>query len=206
MIKNLLFDLGGVIMDIEKERCIDAFQQLGLKDAASFFGDFGQKGPFMLIEEGRITPEEFHAAIREMMPVKVSDKEMDNAFIRFLIGIPVERLRLLESLRRRYKIFLLSNTNPIMWNSFIASEFRKDGHDINYYFDGVVTSFEAKALKPDAKIYQYTIEKLDIRPDETIFFDDSQKNLDAACLQQFKTCLVAPDTDICTLIPQLLPQ
>lgn len=204
MVKNLLFDLGGVIMDIDKDRCVEAFRELGLEDADSFFGVIGQKGPFMLVEEGKIDVEGFHAALRELLPSGTTDEQMDRAFIRFLIGIPVERLRLLERLRKHYGIYLLSNTNPIMWNSFIASEFRKDGHDINHYFDGIVTSFEAKALKPDPKIFQYTCDTLGINPEETVFFDDAQKNLDAAQLQGFKTCLVTPDDDICRLIPSLL--
>lgn len=205
MVKNLLFDLGGVIMNIEKDRCVEAFRELGLKDADSFFGVIGQKGPFMLIEEGKMTPDEFHAALREILPPGVTDAQMDEAFIRFLIGIPVERLRLLERLRKHYGIYLLSNTNPIMWDTFIASEFRKDGHDINYYFDGIVTSFTAKALKPDPKIFQYTIDTLGIRPDETVFFDDAQKNLDTAASMGFRPCLVTPDDDICRLIPSILP-
>lgn len=201
--KNLLFDLGGVIMDIEKERCIEAFRKLGLKDASSFFGDYGQKGPFMLVEEGKIDADGFHAALRPLLPGGVTDADIDAAFIRFLIGIPVRRLRLLEKLKETRRLYLLSNTNPIMWNSFIASEFRKDGHDIGHYFDGMVTSFEAKALKPDPEIFRYTVDRLGISPEETLFFDDSQTNLDGAARMGFHTCLVAPGTDICDLIPSL---
>lgn len=202
-IKNLLFDLGGVIMDIEKERCVEAFRELGLADASSFFGDYGQKGPFALIEEGKISPEEFHASLREVLPAGITDQQIDSAFIKFLIGIPVARLRLLEKLHKHYRLYVLSNTNPIMWHTFIASEFRKDGHDIDYYFDGIVTSFEAKALKPDDKIFIYTEHKLGIVPDETLFFDDSQKNLDAAACLGFHTCLVPAGDDICRIIPEI---
>lgn len=206
MINNLLFDLGGVIMDIKKDNCVEAFRALGLTDASAFFGDFGQQGPFAGIEEGKITPEEFHTEIRAMLPGDVSDEAMDEAFIKFLIGIPVERLRMLAELHRRYGMYLLSNTNPIMWYTFIASEFKKDGHDINYYFDGIVTSFEAKALKPAPEIFQYTIEKLGIDPEETIFFDDSQKNLDAAARFGFATCHVPEGKDIRDIIPRILKQ
>lgn len=206
MLKNLLFDLGGVIMDIEKERCVEAFRELGLPDASAFFGDFGQKGPFALIEEGTISPEQFHEEIRKMIPREITDEEMDSAFIRFLIGIPERRLQLLEQLHSRYHLYLLSNTNPIMWHTFIASEFRRQGRDIDYYFDGIVTSFEAKALKPDDGIFKYTIDTLGIDPRETIFFDDSQKNLDAAARFGFGTCLVPGDGDICRIIPHILPE
>lgn len=206
MIKNLLFDLGGVIMDIKKDNCVEAFRALGLQDASAFFGDFAQQGPFAKIEEGKITPDQFHEEIRSLLPNDVSDEAMDEAFIKFLIGIPVERLRMLAELHRRYGMYLLSNTNSIMWHTFIASEFRKDGRNINYYFDGIVTSFEAKALKPSPEIFQYTIEKLGIDPEETIFFDDSQKNLDAAARFGFATCLVPEGQDIREIIPRILKQ
>lgn len=182
-------------MDIRKERCIAAFEKLGLPDAASYFGDYSQKGPFMLIEEGAISVDEFHAMIREAIGSEVSDEEIDRAFCQFLIGIPVERLERLRKLRKDYKIYMLSNTNPIMWGSTIRDEFTKEGLQREDYFDGMVTSFEAGSMKPDEKIFRYAIEKLGIQPEETLFFDDSQRNLDAASRLGFATRLVPPGTE-----------
>lgn len=191
MIKNLLFDLGGVIMDIKKDNCVEAFRQLGLPDTSAFFGDYGQKGPFAQIEEGMITVDEFHAYVKALIPTPATDAEIDAAFMKFLIGIPVHRLHELQRLRAAcYGIYLLSNTNPIMWHAKIAEEFRKDGLQIGDYFDGIVTSFEAKALKPGAKIFEYAISHLGIDPTETIFLDDSQANLDGAAALGFQTALV----------------
>lgn len=200
MIKNLLFDLGGVIMDIERQRCVDAFSALGLKDADSYFGEYGQHGPFLALERGDLSVEEFHEAFRPNMPAGTSDAMIDEAFCKFLIGIPVERLRALGQLHSRYKIFLLSNTNEIMWDAVILDEFKKDGHDIDYYFDGVVTSFRANALKPEAKIFRYAETTLGIRPQETLFFDDSQTNLDAARELGFQTMLVRPGDEFTDLL------
>lgn len=180
MISNLLFDLGGVIMDIKRNNCVEAFRLLGLEDPNKYFGEFGQKGPFGQIEQGLISPALFHREIREMLPETVTDAQIDAAFNKFLIGIPVERLRQLQLLRQKYSINLLSNTNIIMWESKIAEEFRKDGLNVNGYFDGIVTSFEAKLLKPDPEIFLYAADKLGIKPEETLFLDDSAENVEFA--------------------------
>ena len=195
---NLLFDLGGVIMDIEKARCVAAFEALGLEDAASYFGEFSQQGPFMLLERGDISVEDFHAALRPHLPAGTPDSDIDRAFCRFLIGIPEHRLAALRELRKSHKVYLLSNTNPIMWNSTIRDEFTREGLTREDYFDGIVTSFEAKALKPDAAIFRYACDKLGISPADTLFVDDSQANLDAAAALGFGTALAASGTDIFT--------
>lgn len=195
MIKNLLFDLGGVVVDIRRQNCVDAFVRLGLPDADSYFGEYAQTGIFMAIEDGSATVEEFHNSLREAFPQPetITDKDIDDAFQRFIIGIPEHRLRALEELRGRYRVYLLSNTNPIMWDGVLAREFAKlPPKRREDYFDGMVTSFEAGAAKPDAKIFRYTAESLGIRPEETLFFDDSQANVDAARALGFRAELVAP--------------
>ena len=200
MVKNLLFDLGGVIMNIRRQNAVDALIKIGMADADSFLGDYSQQGPFLKLEEGAISESEFRNEIRVLIPVDVTDEQIDDAFCHFLLGIPKYRLDALENLHKSYKIYMLSNTNSIMWNSVISDEFKKVGHDINYYFDGLVTSFEAKCVKPDAKIFNSVVENFNIKPEETIFFDDSQANIDAAAALGFKTAYVMPGTEFMDLI------
>lgn len=200
MIKNLLFDLGGVIMDIRRLNCVASFERLGMKDADSFLGEYSQKGPFLQLEEGAISEEQFRDAVRQFIDGEVSDEEIDGAFCDFLVGIPVHRLKQLRELKKQYGIYMLSNTNSIMWHSRIAEDFRQEGLEREDYFDGIVTSFEAKSIKPDAKIFHTVVEKLGINPEETLFLDDSQKNLDAAAELGFKTLLVAPGSEFFELL------
>lgn len=185
-------------MDIDKNLCVAAFERLGLKDSSAYFGEYSQNGPFKLIEEGLIDENEFHAHLHSALPDDVTDAQIDAAFCDFLIGIPPHRLAFLRKLRNDYKIFLLSNTNPIMWNSKIKDEFTRESFTREDYFDGIVTSFEAKALKPDKAIFNYAVEKLGILPEETLFFDDSQLNLDAAAALGFKTALADADHQFIT--------
>lgn len=203
-IKNLLFDLGGVIMNLTRENCVRAFAEMGVKDADALFGEYAQQGAFLALEEGRINEAEFHVEVRKLIPGDVTDSQIDCAFNRFLAGIPAERLQALDALRERYKIYLLSNTNPIMINSDIHRYFRVAGKEMEDYFDGMVLSYEAKAAKPDLKIFEYAIKHLDIKPEETLFLDDSQKNLDSAARLGFETLLVSPGTEFIDLLKEKL--
>lgn len=194
MIKNLLFDLGGVIMDIDRSLCVDALRGLGMADADEFLGVYRQKGPFLDLESGALSAAGFRDAVRRMCGSAVSDVAIDEALCRFLIGIPVARLRRIAELRRTYRIYMLSNTNPIMWERFIVPEFTKDGHDIDYYFDGIVTSFETGECKPSPVIYRRAIDRFGINPEETLFYDDGLANVEAARAFGFHAVKVdAPD-------------
>ncbi len=190
-------------MDIEKDRCVRAFERLGLPDAPSYFGEYSQKGPFMLIEEGAISTDDFHRELRRDIGRDVTDAEIDEAFCQFLIGIPSHRLAELRRLREHYRIYLLSNTNIIMWKSKIKDEFTHEGKTREDYFDGIVTSFDARALKPAEKIFRYAEETLGIKPSETLFLDDSQRNLDAAAALGFHTLLVPPGSEFIDLLARM---
>ncbi len=187
-------------MDIERQRCVDAYRRLGMAHPEQFLGDYVQQGPFMLIESGKISPAEFRATLREYLPADVTDSQIDDAFFQFLVGIPEHRLRQLRQLRADNRIYLLSNTNPIMWDGKIKEEFTKEGLCREDYFDGIVTSFEAKTMKPDPQIFRYAIDKLGIEPEETLFLDDSQANLDAAATLGFMTALVPPGSEFAEII------
>ena len=169
--------------------------KLGISDADELLGLYCQKGPFLLLEEGKISPAEFRAALRQKADKPLTDKQIDDAFNAFLIGIPVERLRALDKLKGKYKIYMLSNTNSIMFDSKIDEEFRKDGKDVNAYFDGICVSYEEGCAKPDPVIFTNLLAKFGIKAEETLFFDDSQKNIEAAAKLGFQTQLVPPGTE-----------
>lgn len=202
MIRNLLFDLGGVIVDIKRDNCVRAFEELGLENADSYFGEYAQSGIFLGIENGAVNIEEFHKALREKLPAGTTDYQIDTAFQKFIVGIPARRLEALRELRcKGYGIYLLSNTNPIMWRGILASEFGKEGLRREDYFDGMVTSFDARSCKPDAEIFRYTVENLGIVPSETLFFDDSANNVEAAKALGFNAVEVKLGTEFTDYLP-----
>lgn len=194
-VRNLLFDLGGVIMDIRRENCVKALTDLGMKGADELLGLYRQSGPFLLLEEGKMSAPDFRNEIRRRAETPLTDTQIDAAFNAFLIGIPIERLHALESLKTSYRIYMLSNTNPIMFESKIRDEFAKDGKSLEDYFDGVCLSYEEHCAKPDSLIFERLTAKFGILPEETLFFDDSQANIDAAKQMNFRTWLVAPNAE-----------
>ena len=205
-IKNLLFDQGGVIVDIERDRCLEELRRLGMEAPERFVGLYKQDGPFFALENGDITLDEFHDELRPLMPSGVTNEQMDYAFSSFIVGIPLHRLQALRQLRKRYKTYILSNTNPLMFEGVIARKFAQEGLDVNAYFDGVTVSYLAHSNKPDRKIFDYAIATMGIVPEETLFFDDGQENLDAASRLGFKTALVEPGCEFIDIINQLEQQ
>lgn len=202
-ITSLLFDLGGVIMNIDRLRCEAAFRRLGFADIGDFLGDYGQKGAFAQLESGAIGAAEFRRRVRLHIDRAVSDAEIDNAFEQFLLGIPAARLDALKRLRSRYRLYVLSNTNEIMWNGFIRESFARQGGSIGDYFDGWVCSFEAGSLKPERAIFEYTERHLGIDPGTTLFFDDSQANCEAARLCGFHAAHVGEGREFTDIISEL---
>ena len=197
-IRNLLFDLGGVIINLDRQRCVDALTALGDEKADEMLDLSVQRGTLMDLEEGKISPSDFFKRMRQKIGKAVSDEEIVHALNELLIGIPLDRLTLLRKLRQRFNVMMLSNTNPIMFDTKIAECFAQEGLSITDYFDDVYLSYRFKSCKPDIAIFKKVIELSRIVPQETLFFDDSQKNLDAAASLGFKTFLVTPDRDIVT--------
>ena len=197
-IRNLLFDLGGVIINLDRQRCVDALTALGDEKADEMLDLSVQRGTLMDLEEGKISPSDFFKRMRQKIGKAVSDEEIVHALNELLIGIPLDRLTLLRKLRQRFNVMMLSNTNPIMFDTKIAECFAQEGLSITDYFDDVYLSYRLKSCKPDIANFKKVIELSRIVPQETLFFDDSQKNLDAAASLGFKTFLVTPDRDIVT--------
>ena len=197
-IRNLLFDLGGVIINLDRQRCVDALTALGDEKADEMLDLSVQRGTLMDLEEGKISPSDFLKRMRQKIGKAVSDEEIVHALNELLIGIPLDRLTLLRTLRQRFNVMMLSNTNPIMFDTKIAECFAQEGLSITDYFDDVYLSYRLKSCKPDIAIFKKVIKLSRIVPQETLFFDDSQKNLDAAASLGFKTFLVTPDRDIVT--------
>lgn len=191
-------------MDLDRGRAVRAFKSLGMDCADRVLGEYAQQGPFGALESGAISVDEFHRQMADLIDRPVDYSDIDRAFISFLDGIPVHRLDALRELRDRFRIFLLSNTNSLMWETEIARQFRQQGLTINDYFDGIVTSFEAGVMKPDPAIFAYAERHLGIVPSETVFLDDSQANCDAASRLGWHTICVHPGTEFTDFLTEAL--
>lgn len=181
-IDNIVFDLGGVILDIDRDLCVACLESIGLPQAASLLDLYRQQGDFLALEQGQITAAKFFDILRaQCVRENVADSDFEDALCCFITGLPVERLHALRKLREMGKrTFVLSNTNAIMYNSVIDRLFRQESLGINDYFDGIIASFAEKVCKPDPEIYRILLRRYSLDPARTLFIDDSQVNIDAA--------------------------
>lgn len=178
---TIIFDLGGVVINLERSRAVDRLSALGIPDVDSLLGLYRQEGPFLDIECGRCTAAEFYDRLRPLCLPGTTDRDIQDAFNAFLISLPVERLQTLRRLRKEgWKVLCISNTNPVMYNSWIAEAFRGEGLTVNDYFDGIVASFEEGCCKPDPEIFMHLIRRYNVVPSEAVLLDDSRANCEAA--------------------------
>lgn len=180
-IRNVVFDLGGVIIDLARENAVRELQLLGIEDADCLLGLYKQEEPFLGLETGKRTAGEVFDILRSKCKPGTSDKDIEKAFESFLVRIPAQRLETLRKLRNAgYGVYALSNTNPIMFHGWISREFRQEGLAVRDYFDGIVASFEEGMCKPDTDIFRTVLRRYSLSPDETLMLDDSAANCKAA--------------------------
>jgi len=181
MVKNIVFDLGGVIITLSQDEAIRRFEALGVKDAARQLDTYTQQGIFGQLEEGLITAEQFRDQLSLMTGRSLTMEECEYAWTGYSGGVPERNLRKLEELRGRgYRLILLSNTNPFMqhWANTDLKSF--GGKPLRAYFDACYLSYECKLMKPDERIFMKMLSEEKILPEETLFLDDGPRNVVAA--------------------------
>lgn len=194
-IKNLLFDFGGVLVDLDRERCIRAFNQLGF-DLRPCLGDYAQNGIFSQLERGQLTLPQFCEALRNQSGLStITDEQIIAAWRQFLLTIPDERLDSLIRLRERFPLYLLSNTNEVHWEMAQNDLFLYKGNTVDDFFKQIFLSYELGIEKPSPAIFQAVLDGTGICAEETLFIDDAEVNCEAARALGFK--VYCPKTPGC---------
>ena len=189
MIKNIVFDLGGVFVGLNRVQCLDNFRKIGFLDFDNTLNEYHQGGYFLDYEKGTISSEEFRTFIQRGVDHPLADDEIDYALASFLENIPKYKIELLLSLRERgYSIYLLSNSNEICIRE-VKSFFAGYGLDFDTFFDKRFLSYEMKMVKPDPEIFVKVLEEARIDAEETLFVDDYRPNIESASAIGFKTLL-----------------
>jgi len=199
-ITTLIFDLGGVICDLDIDRCILNFKQLGLENFEHYLNNFGQSGFFMQLEKGLITAAEFRNDVRKLTSKPLTDTQINEAWNSFLVGIPTKKLDLIIELRKKFRVVLLSNTNIIHFPDTVARFFTYNGMSTSDYFDKCYLSYEMKMAKPDEKIFNALLEAEQVSANECLFLDDGQKNIEQAAKLGIQTYLVKAGEDLSWLV------
>ena len=196
-IRNVIFDFGGVIVDLSIQASVEAFRTLGA-DIEGFLGRYGQQGIFRSLELGEITPEEF---CRQLLP-EVPREQVYESWNRMLVEVPLRRLQAIKALKKHYHISLLSNTNDIHWDFSLREHFLKQGYDPEEMFEHVFLSQKLHMAKPDREIFEEVLRQCGYVPEETLYVDDSEANCKAFAQLGVQTLTPAyPDEWMRTLCP-----
>ncbi len=177
-IKNIIFDLGGILLNIDYGLTISAFKKLGMEDFDGFFTQAAQHKVFDRFDTGHVTPGEFRDRLRKLSGLHLSDSQIDDAWNAMLLDMPEDRLHLLEKVRRHYRTFLLSNTNAIHYP--VYTRYMKEVHGIHSLealFEKHYLSHEIGMRKPDKAVFELVLKENGLHPGETLFVDDSRQHV-----------------------------
>ncbi|MCX6290664.1 MAG: HAD family phosphatase [Bacteroidetes bacterium] len=180
-IKNIIFDFGGVIINIDFLLTVEAFHHLGVLNFEELCTGLVQDHFFDDMEKGLISPASFRNRIRDVSNVMLSDEQVDHAWNSTLLDLPEKNIRFIESLKGRYRLFLLSNTNEIHERAFSRMIREQFGENVlEKVFDKVYLSHHLQMRKPDAEIFYHVMQENNLDAMETLFVDDSFQHIEGA--------------------------
>ncbi len=180
-IRNIIFDFGGVICNLDYPRCEQAFVRLGFKLNDPQYPASGPKRLSDELEAGRMTPAAFRDQLRPFFHGYVTDVQLDEAWNALLADIPQPRIRLLEAIRNTYRIFMLTNTNEIHYQYYRAELEKVYGYaDFDRLFEKAWYSHRIGLTKPDPAIFRFVLADAGLNPTETLFIDDTLVHVEGA--------------------------
>ena len=196
-INNIIFDLGGVIMNIDVKRTQKAFTEMGVKNINDYFGHGFAASFFKDHESGKISDEVFVQKIKEEIRLDLADSKVINAWNALLLNFPPERIVLLEEIKKKYRIFLFSNTNAIHHKRFM--EIYRQAYpesELDDHFEKAYYSHILGHRKPDKPGFEIIIKENRLDPQETLFVDDAFINVEAAIRCGLKGLYLPPGMSI----------
>lgn len=189
----IVFDLGGVILNIDYHLTRKAFEKLGVRNFDEMYSQSGADMLFRELETGKISEENFYNEMNKCTGLQLSPAEINQAWNAMLLDFREDSLQFLDLLKKKYKLFLLSNTNHIHIKEFnkIYTRKKREKPFINF-FDKAYFSCEIGLRKPDAACYEWVLKEERLVPEKTIFVDDSIQNVEAAKLAGMQAVLLQP--------------
>jgi len=180
-IKNIIFDLGGVILNLDNKRTEDAFTSLGVKDFRSYFGHGHASDFFREYEVGGISDRQFIDSIRQLTGISVSDEAIVEGWNALLLDFPPERIQLLKQLKKSYRLFLFSNTNALHLAALQKTYTDAfGGGSLEDHFEKTYYSHLLGMRKPDRESFEYILRENQLIAGETMFVDDAIVNVEGA--------------------------
>ncbi len=196
MIKNIIFDMGGVLLDLDRQRCVESFIGLGFPQADQMLDHYAQMGILGDLEAGIATPAQFYDHVRRESKRPLTDEQITSALNSFITGLPVYKLQMLRDLASKYRIYMLSNTNAVMMPYIQEQYFTQlPGLSFDDYFTRAFLSYEMGCIKPAPEIFHKMIRAAEFNPLECMFIDDGEANVEVAARLGFHTYKPAPCED-----------
>lgn len=204
MIKAIIFDMGGVLVDLDIEDCKKVFKEtLGYDDIDQIIDACHQKGIYGDLEEGTLSAEEFRSIVLAGSRPGSTPEMVDEAMSHILVGIQPYKVAMLKKLAQEYELYMLSNNNAICL-PYSRAMFAEAGIPLEDIFKKCFFSFEMKALKPSAAFYKAVVEQIGLPAEEMFFIDDSQRNVDGSIAAGLPAVYYEPGTDLEALISGVL--
>lgn len=203
-IKNIIFDLGGVIINLDTNKTIQEFNKLSTKQFETIYTQLHQSTIFDKFDKGEITETDFFNEIQKALGNTIPKEKLLFAWNAMLLDFPKHRLQLLEKLKPNYRLFLLSNTNETHVAEFESALYKQHGYqNLESFFETVYYSCRIGKRKPNSDIFNFVLNKHNLNPKETLFIDDSPQHIEGAIKTGIKAEFLAKDRDVEDLIKEL---
>lgn len=189
---NIIFDLGGVVLDIDYQLTLQAFQRLGVEKLQEVYTFVAQDEAISQFERGEMGPTDFVAALQRLLGVPMDYHQAVQAWNAMILDWNPQRMALLEQLAQRYRLFLLSNTNVLHRDCFEPTLLQTTGRPVESYFERVYYSFEMGMRKPEPRIFRHVLAHAGLNPAHTLFIDDNAANVAAAQAEGIAAYRIAP--------------
>ena len=203
-IKNIIFDLGGVIINLDIPKTISEFNKLSNQPFESIYNQLQQTPVFDLFDKGQITEKDFFVELKKALQNDVTDEELLFAWNAMLLDFPKHRLELLSKLKPNYRLFLLSNTNESHVLEFEKTLFASHGYqNLEPFFEKVYYSCRMNQRKPNAEIFESVLNENNLIAEETLFIDDSPQHVEGALTLGIKAMLLEKNNEVENLLKEL---
>jgi putative hydrolase of the HAD superfamily len=207
MIRNIIFDYGGVIIDLDFDRLTSEFEKLGVAGFDQHRLQLHQAGVFDRLDKGQISEAEFRQAIRQQTGASLTDEQIDSAWNSLIAGVKEEKIKTLTKLISSHKTFLLSNTNFIHLKAITKYLLRTYGRvNLDSLFDKVYYSCVLGLRKPEKEIYQKVINDSGLKPSQTLYIDDSPEHVEGAAREGLIAVLYDPAEPLGDFLNRTLQQ
>lgn len=196
MVKNIIFDLGGVILNIDFKKTSEAFTSLGVENFDQYFTQYHSNPLFKQLETGAIINSSFYDNVRSAASITADNTAIDTAWNAMLLDFPPERIERLKELSKKYRLFLFSNTNAIHHAAFLHQFYTQFDFNFDTLFEKAFYSHLIGYRKPDVEAFGYVIKQSDVNAAETVFIDDTLPNIESAAKAGLQTIYITKEKDM----------